>query len=53
MFAVSALIPPAAAFTRVGALTLETGENDITSAVLDVAGGYAYFGWMCLLRVLL
>src|SRR2546428_349435 len=43
MVAVSALIPPTAAFTRVGALTLNTGENDVTSAVLDVARGFAYF----------
>jgi len=44
IIAVSALTPPTAAFSRVGALILHTGENDVTSAVLDVAGGYAYFG---------
>ncbi|MBK8794179.1 MAG: hypothetical protein IPN59_13915 [Holophaga sp.] len=31
-------------FTRVGALTLSAGENYLYSAVIDPAGGYAYFG---------
>jgi len=30
--------------TRIGALTLETGENNLHSAVIDAASGYAYFG---------
>ncbi len=30
--------------TRVGAVTLEDGENQLASAVIDVVGGYAYFG---------
>jgi uncharacterized repeat protein (TIGR01451 family) len=30
--------------TRIGTLTLNTGENNITSAVIDTANGYAYFG---------
>jgi hypothetical protein len=29
-------------FTRVGAVTLSTGENNLTSAV--ASGNYAYFG---------
>jgi len=36
--------PTANAQTRVGALTLNTGENDLRSAVIDVSGGFAYFG---------
>jgi hypothetical protein len=31
-------------FTRVGALTLNSGENNLRSAVIDPAGDYAYFG---------
>jgi hypothetical protein len=31
-------------FTRVDALTLTAAENDLRSAVIDTAGGYAYFG---------
>ena len=31
-------------FARVDALTLNAGENDLYSAVIDVAGGFAYFG---------
>jgi hypothetical protein len=31
-------------FTRVGALTLNAGENDLVSAVIDPTGGFAYFG---------
>ncbi|MFC1505685.1 hypothetical protein ACFLQ6_01290, partial [Thermoproteota archaeon] len=31
-------------FTRVGSLTLNTGENRLASAVIDSANGYAYFG---------
>src|SRR5207237_6194884 len=31
-------------FTRVGALTLGSGEDDLYSAVIDPAGGFAYFG---------
>jgi len=30
--------------TRVGALTLNPGESFLESAVIDVAGGFAYFG---------
>ncbi|MBI1785203.1 PD40 domain-containing protein, partial [Candidatus Sumerlaeota bacterium] len=30
--------------TRVGALELNTGEDDLRSAVIDPVGGYAYFG---------
>jgi len=30
--------------TRVGAVTLATGENNLHSAVIDVASGHAYFG---------
>ncbi len=31
-------------FTRVGNLTLNSGEDDLQSAVIDPSGGYAYFG---------
>jgi len=31
-------------FSRVGALTLNSGENYLNSAVIDPADGYAYFG---------
>src|SRR2546428_7771099 len=31
-------------FTRVGALTLNPGEDLLSSAVIDSTGGYAYFG---------
>src|SRR5260370_32478988 len=31
-------------FQRVGALTLNSGENLLDSAVIDPAGGFAYFG---------
>ena len=31
-------------FTRVGALTLNAGENGLFSAVIDPAAGFAYFG---------
>ena len=31
-------------FTRVDALTLNTTVHDLRSAVIDTAGGYAYFG---------
>src|SRR3990167_5867913 len=34
----------AAAPTRVGAVTLNSGENSLFSAVVDPANGYAYFG---------
>src|SRR2546427_9722700 len=44
MVAVSALIPSVTAFTRVGALTLNAGENHLRSAVVVAAGGYAYVG---------
>src|SRR2546428_1360990 len=44
MVAVSALIPSVTAFTRVGALTLNAGENHLRSAVVDAAGGYVYVG---------
>src|SRR5712692_9531279 len=37
-------IPDAKAFSRVGVLTLNTGENNAASAVIDVAAGFAYFG---------
>jgi hypothetical protein len=30
--------------TRVGALTLNTGEDELESAVIDPAAGFAYFG---------
>jgi len=40
----SAALPMANALTRVGALTLNTGENTLYSAVIDTANGYAYFG---------
>jgi hypothetical protein len=32
------------ALARVGALTLNTGENSLYTGVLDVGNGYAYFG---------
>src|SRR5881398_3475300 len=38
------VIPEAKAFTRVGALTLNPGEDKLFSAVIDSAGGFAYFG---------
>jgi len=31
-------------FTRTGALTLNSGEDDLESAAIDSAGGFAYFG---------
>jgi hypothetical protein len=31
-------------FTRVGALTLYAGEDDLRSAVIDTTSGFAYFG---------
>src|SRR5438067_564308 len=31
-------------FARVGALTFNSGEDFLTSAVIDSAGGFAYFG---------
>jgi len=31
-------------FARVGALTLNSGENSVGCAVIDPAGGFAYFG---------
>jgi hypothetical protein len=34
----------AAAPTRTGAVTLNTGENTLRSGVIDAANGYAYFG---------
>src|SRR5712692_10382550 len=37
-------LPEAKAFLRVGALTLNTGENRLSSAVIDSAAGFAYFG---------
>src|SRR2546428_12102006 len=37
-------IPEATAFSRVGALTLNAGENYLASAVIDSAAGFAYFG---------
>ena len=36
--------PTANAQTRIASLTLNPGENSLTSAVIDTAGGYAYFG---------
>ena len=33
-------------FTRVGALTLQSGEDWLYSAVIDTANGFAYFGTM-------
>src|SRR2546428_450679 len=36
--------PPAKAFSQVGALTLNAGENRPSSAVIDSAAGFAYFG---------
>src|SRR5438874_1823330 len=33
-----------AVFTRVDALTLNSGENGLSSAVIDRAAGFAYFG---------
>src|SRR3989442_14800907 len=33
-----------AVFTRVGSLTFNSGENGLSSAVLDRAAGFAYFG---------
>ncbi len=50
--AVSALLPPAAAFRVVGSLTLNAGENQLTSAVIDVASGYAYFGTWNALQII-
>jgi hypothetical protein len=35
---------PFSTFTQVGTLTLEAGENYLTSAVIDAASGFAYFG---------
>src|SRR2546422_3375164 len=35
---------PAKVLTRVGGLTLPSGEDHLTSAVIDSAGGFAYFG---------
>jgi PKD repeat protein/predicted RNA-binding protein with TRAM domain len=37
-------VPTVRADTRVGALTLNTGENVLSSAVIDSGGGFAYFG---------
>jgi len=37
-------ITPAYAFSRTGAITLNTGENYLWSAVVDQPNGYAYFG---------
>lgn len=37
-------VPRIAGFTRVGALNLNSGENNLVSSVIDTAGGYAYFG---------
>ncbi|MGH9379899.1 MAG: hypothetical protein ACRD2Z_04725, partial [Thermoanaerobaculia bacterium] len=34
----------AGAFERVGAITLDSGENELRSAVIDPAGEFAYFG---------
>ena len=31
-------------FTRGGVLDFESGEEGLSSAVIDVSGGYAYFG---------
>jgi len=39
-----ATIPIANAQTRVGAITLNPGEDYLRSAVIDTAHGYAYFG---------
>jgi len=36
--------PTANAQTRVGALTLKPGENNLSSAVIDATNGFAYFG---------
>ncbi len=36
--------PVFANFARVGALTLNSGENLVRCAVIDPAGGFAYFG---------
>ncbi len=38
------IIGNANAQTRVGAITLDSGENNLRSAVIDTAGGFAYFG---------
>src|SRR5438093_1959537 len=38
-----ASVVPAEAFARVGALTLNAGENQLFSAVMDPAAGFAYF----------
>ncbi|OLE74499.1 hypothetical protein AUG19_08475 [archaeon 13_1_20CM_2_54_9] len=38
-----ASVMPAEAFARVGALTLNAGENQLFSAVMDPAAGFAYF----------
>ncbi len=32
------------AFTRIGSLSLNSGENVLESALIDPAGGFAYFG---------
>src|SRR3989442_4719989 len=37
-------IPEAKAFSRVGALTLNPGEEYLCSAIIDSANGFAYFG---------
>ena len=34
----------ARAFSRVGSITLNSGENTPTCAVIDPANGFAYFG---------
>lgn len=36
--------PYALAIERVGAITLEDGEDSMLSAVIDADGGFAYFG---------
>jgi fibronectin type III domain protein len=37
-------LPTSRALTRVGALTLNSGENQLSAATIDSAGGFAYFG---------
>ena len=37
-------LPEGKGFLRVGALTLNAGENRLSSAVIDSAAGFAYFG---------